>query len=87
LHEHEHDELHEHEHGHGSHKQGDGLNKHEIEHLIEHWIEHNRSHSESFRARAKEMEAINPKAAARVREAAELMDACTKKLVEAAGEV
>lgn len=77
----------EHKHGHGSHEHGDGLNRHEIEHLIEHWIEHNRSHSESFRARAQEMEAASPKAAARVREAAELMDACTKKLVEAAGEV
>lgn len=63
------------------------LNAHEIEHLLEHWIEHNKSHSESFRARAKEIELVNPKAAARVREAAELMDACTKKLVEAAGEV
>jgi hypothetical protein len=76
-----------HEHGHGSHKHGDELKKHEIEHLIEHWIEHNRSHSESFRARAEEMEATSPKAAAKVREAAELMDACTAKLVEAAGEV
>ena len=77
----------EHKHGHGSHKHGDGLKKHEIEHLIDHWIEHNRSHSESFRARAEDMEATSPKAAARVREAAELMDACTKKLEEAAGEV
>ncbi|MDF0593402.1 hypothetical protein P0O24_07390 [Methanotrichaceae archaeon M04Ac] len=77
----------EHNHEHGSQKHGDGLKKHEVEHLIEHWIEHNRSHSESFRARADEMEATSPKAAARVREAAELMDACTKKLVEAAGEV
>jgi len=33
------------------------------------------------------MEASSPKAAAKVREAAELMDACTAKLVEAAGEV
>lgn len=82
---HEHNELHEHEHEHGSHTHG--LNAHEIEHLLEHWIEHNRSHSESFRARAEEMEATSPKAAARVREAAELMDACTAKLVEAAGEV
>ncbi len=95
---HEHDELHEHRHGsheheshthelheHGSHKRE--LNAHEIEHLLEHWIEHNRSHSESFRARAKEIELTNPKAAAKVREAAELMDACTKKLEEAAGEV
>ncbi|MCR3883123.1 MAG: hypothetical protein NUK54_01970 [Methanothrix sp.] len=69
------------------HNHEHGLKKHEVEHLIEHWIEHNRSHSESFRARADEMEATSPKAAARVREAAELMDACTKKLVEAAGEV
>jgi len=85
---HEHDESHEHVHGlhkheHGSHE----LSKHEIEHLLEHWIEHNKSHSESFRARAKEIELASPKAAARVREAAELMDACTKKLEEAAGEV
>lgn len=74
-------------HEHGSHKHGHELHKHEIKHLIEHWIEHNKSHSESFRARAEEMEAANPKAAVRVREAAELMDACTAKLVEAAGEV
>jgi hypothetical protein len=80
---HEHDELHEH----GSHKHGHELHKHEIEHLLEHWIEHNKSHSESFRARAKEIEAASPKAAAKVREAAELMDACTKKLEEATGEV
>jgi hypothetical protein len=79
--------LEEHKHEHGSQKHGHELKKHEVEHLIEHWIEHNRSHSESFRARADEMEATSPKAAARVREAAELMDACTKKLVEAAGEV
>ena len=87
---HEHDELHQHKHGspeheHGSHKHE--LNAHEIEHLLEHWIEHNRSHSESFRARAKEIEHVSPKAAARVREAADLMDACTRKLEEAAGEV
>ncbi len=89
---HEHDESHEHVHGlhkheHGSHEHGHELNKHEIEHLLEHWIEHNKSHSESFRARAKEIEATSPKAAAKVREAAELMDACTRKLEEAAGEV
>ena len=88
MHEHKH-ESHEHEshthelhtHEHGSHKHE--LNAHEIEHLLEHWIEHNKSHSESFRARAKEIELVSPKAAARVREAAELMDACTKKLEEA----
>lgn len=82
---HEHDESHKHEHG--SHKHGHELHKHEIEHLLEHWIEHNKSHSESFRARAKEIELANPRAAAKVREAAELMDACTRKLEEAAGEV
>jgi len=82
---HEHDELHEHKHG--SHEHKHELNAHEIEHLLEHWIEHNRSHSESFRARAKEIELVSPKAAARVREAAELMDACTAKLEGAAGEV
>lgn len=81
MHEHKHDELHEH----GSHKHE--LHKHEIEHLLEHWIEHNKSHSESFRARAKEIEAKSPNAAAKVREAAELMDECTKKLEDAAGEV
>jgi hypothetical protein len=83
LHEHDHDELHEH----GSQEHGHELNKHEIEHLLEHWIEHNKSHSESFRARAKEIEAASPGAAAKVREAAELMDECTRKLEEAAGEV
>jgi len=82
---HEHDESHKHEHG--SHKHGHELHKHEIEHLLEHWIEHNKSHSESFRARAKEIELANPRAAAKVREAAELMDACTRKLEEAAGEI
>ena len=82
---HEHDESHEHVHG--LHKHEHELSKHEIEHLLEHWIEHNKSHSESFRARAKEIEAKSPKAAAKVREAAELMDACTRKLEEAAGEV
>ncbi len=82
---HEHDESHKHEHG--SHKHGHELHKHEIEHLLEHWIEHNKSHSESFRARAKEIELANPRAAAKVREAAELMDLCTKKLEEAVGEV
>lgn len=80
---HEHDESHKHEHG--SHKHE--LHKHEIEHLLEHWIEHNKSHSESFRARAEEIELANPRAAAKVREAADLMDTCTRKLEEAAGEV
>ena len=63
------------------------LHKHEIEHLMEHWIEHNKSHSKSFRERAKEIEATSPRAAEKVTAAADLMDLCTSKLEEAAGEL
>lgn len=59
------------------------LNKHEVEHLVHHWIEHNEGHTKSFRERAGQIEELNADAALKVREAADLMELCTKKLVEA----
>jgi len=59
------------------------VNKSEAEHLFGHWIEHNKGHAKSFRDRAEEIKEISSGSAIRLREAAELMDRCTEKLVDA----
>jgi len=59
------------------------VNKSEAEHLFGHWVEHNKGHAKSFRDRAEEIKEISSGSAIRLREAAELMDRCTEKLVDA----
>ena len=59
------------------------MEKSEAEHLFNHWIEHNKGHSKSFQERADQIKELSSEAALKVREAAELMDRCTKKLEEA----
>ena len=63
------------------------MNKSEAEHLFGHWIEHNKGHAKSFRDRAEEIKEISSGSAIGLREAADLMDRCTEKLVEARKEL